>query len=171
MGRTLLGEFQNGQCTTGPQNPPHFYETCTVVCKVAVAEGDGDEVEARVPEGECEAVAFEESGAQARTIEFLAGTLQHGVAEVAANESSAGFAFESDEKVTGTAGEIEDAGVGATEDVTDPADGDIAPVLVDICREQVIGEVVARSYAAKHGADPARGFALGSRAVRGGSGD
>src|SRR5260221_144395 len=83
------------------------------------------------------------------------------MAEVAAHHRGRGFRLERDQQVASAAAQIERAGVWALQDFGDTRNGLSAPKPVEIKREYVVGEIVARGDAAEHGAHPSGSLLLG----------
>lgn len=81
--------------------------------------------------------------------------------KIRADDAGLTGAGEIESEVAGAAAEIEDEGVGSLEDGEEDARRSPAPEAIDLEREEMIEEVVARSDLAEHFADFVRGVGFG----------
>src|SRR5262249_41270316 len=90
--------------------------------------------------------------------------LEHRVAEVGGEHARAPALLERERQVARSAADIEHAGLRAVENRAHARHCAPAPEAVEIAREQMVGEIVARRAAAEHAAHPPRRllFGLGS---------
>ena len=140
------GEVEEEEVSAGVENAGHFAQGAGPGLHVAQAEGDGDGVEGSVGKGEAGAVGGDE-----RVEAFAGGDLQHGEAEVGADDAGLRkFFLQGEGEVTAAGGEVED---GAGLPWRDETHGAGAPEEVEATGEKMVGEVVARGDATENAAD------------------
>src|SRR5579859_707843 len=86
------------------------------------------------------------------------------MAEIASHHGLGGMGPKRDQQVAGTTAEIESARVRPLKNVAHAFHRLRAPPAVQVERQDMIGEIVARRYAPEHGAHPSRRFLLGGDA-------
>src|SRR5258708_4924006 len=89
--------------------------------------------------------------------------------KVAAVDTGSAPGLERHHQIASAAAKIEHAGSGALEEGREPPHDAGAPVAVYIERKQMVEQVVARSDAAEHAANPTRRLLLAQDALRCGS--
>jgi len=159
-----LGEFQNRQRAARFEHASQLPKPVAVIGQVAEAEGDGDQIEGFVRYWKHQRIGFEQAAARVFLAGFRACGGQHGVAEIAAKDLCAPATSQLQHQVPRAAAQIQDASFGAFQDVRYSGRGVGSPVTVDVQREQVIQQVVARGDSSEHPAHPARGLFLVLRA-------
>ena len=130
----------------GGEDTGHFAQGGGPGFHVAEAECDGDGLEGGVGEGEMEGVG--EDGAMKA---FLAGTREHGLAEIGAGDDGArGGALDGEGEIAAAGGEIEEGGglPGA-----DQGGGACAPEEVEAAGEEMVCEVVPSRDGREEGVD------------------
>ena len=97
---------------------------------------------------------------------FGACAEQHGVRKVEAHDARFGRFAEGESEIARAAAKIEDQSVGALQYWAENAGRSFAPEAIELAREQMVEEVVARRDLRKHFADFARSVRFGRGALR-----
>ena len=142
-----------------------FAEAGFVVGEIAEAESGGDEIEAVIAEGEAESVGFEKRkdawrsirGAARLRCTFFLSANEHGMRKIRAEDAGLPFPSEGKGQVTSAAAQIEHIGAGPLKNRAKEAGRAFAPQAIELKREEMIQQIIARRDFREHFADFARG--------------
>ena len=100
---------------------------------------------------------------------FLSCADEHGMDEIRADDASFSGTRESKAKVAGSTAEIEDQGIGPIEDGLQTRSGARSPEPIELQRQEMVEQIVARGDLRKHLADFFCSVRLGDGALGPGS--
>jgi hypothetical protein len=154
-----LAEFEHQQAAAGLEHAVHLAQRLVLVRHVAQAEGDADEVEALVGEGQLLGVGQQAGGEHAGVEQAVAALAQHGLVDVGVQHQALGpdLAGEGLGEVAGAGGDVEH-GLAAAQ--VGHRHGVGLPDAVQAARHQVVHQVVLAGDGRKHAGDALRLFLL-----------
>jgi len=127
------------------------------VCQIAESERDGSQIEGCVWCWKLQGIGFEKRGAA-----FAARRDQHGVRKIAGENARRRPApLERERQIASAAANIQNACAGLRENRRHSRHGAAAPMAIDIHRQQMVQQVVARGDAPEHPAHPGGSLLLG----------
>ena len=172
-----LGEFKDGDGAAGLEDSLNFPQAGFVVGEVAKAEGAGHQVERSAGERKPESIGFEKRHWRCSTLvrrwrqgrAFLFCADEHGMGEIRADDAGLSGSRESESEIAGSAAEIEDERIGPVENGLQTPGGAGTPEAIELQRQEMVEQIVARGDLRKHFADFVRSVRLANGAFGPGS--
>jgi len=161
------GEFQNRERAAGFQDAPQLDQPAAIVGEIAESERRGDKIERPTGNGKLQSICFKQFGSRIAFSGFAPRGDQHGMAEVTTQYARRLSArFQRQHQISRAAAHIQNLRTRTGKNMRHSRHCARTPIPVDIHRQQMIQQVVARCDAAKHTAHPGGSLPLGFHAGR-----